>query len=916
MTAGTEPIGFDREQVAELIAEMEAAGISLWEDAGELRFHARRDALTPERRAALAEAKRLILAHLRAGSTLSIRPTPDARFEPFPLTDGQLAYLLGRHDMFGYGGAACHTYLEVRHADLQPARVQAAWRTLIRRHDMLRAVIYPDGRQRVLPEAPDYEIPVVDLRGTGPAEIQAAIVGAIREEMTRTVYPAGAWPLFELRITRTDDGAFLHISVDLLIADLTSVRLLLAELQRLYEDPATEPPPPPVTFRDYVLALRAQRETPKYDRDRDHWLARVDRFPLRPELPTLGTDQGSEVRFHRITGVLPREEWAALCRTAARRGVTPSQTVLAAYAETIGRWSRRPGFTLALTLPNRPLLHPVHPGIELVVGNFTTFNLLVVDTTPEATFETRAQALADRLRDDLERHEYTGIEVIRELTRRRGRDAGLMPVVFTDAIGLEDDRCEPTHGLGQPPQVWIDCQVRDHQGALRIDWDVREGVFPAGLVDDMFHVFTTFLSELTQETPWSEHSPMNTPAGRPSDDPPHEDTPTAEPSPEPVEEEPQDELERRLTRLWAELLDRPHVSRNQDFFALGGDSLLIWRLAGLVHAEFHQTHDLDQESLVRRLVRRPTVAALASHLRQPSARSSTRTPVRSLTRLADGEGVPRVLIHDASGTLTPYRALVPALTGPILGFEIDDALPYLELDPTLAAESVADSYARLLHDEPGDRFHLIGYGMGGLIATELARRLIETGATVESLTVISSARLPYQVDDELLIEYGFAQTAGANPTALGYPDERDLALTLRAVLAASPGIIGGGSLALLNTDVGRRFSDLAGWSQQERLASIAQAVGRAPEQIELDYRVFRQSFKAVTRYEPAPYPGDITLLRQHGTTSPIPTLQDDAAAFWRSLCLGHLTVIDIPGNHFTCLTPPHAETIARHLNHV
>ncbi|MFF3246383.1 hypothetical protein ACFYWY_22210 [Streptomyces sp. NPDC002870] len=90
--------------------------------------------------------------------------------------------------------------------------------------------------------------------------------------------------------------------------------------------------------------------------------------------------------------------------------------------------------------------------------------------------------------------------MLRELARRRGREAALMPVVFTSAIGLGDGgtgrRAEGRldgFGITQTPQVFIDCQAMDDAEGLQVNWDVRDGVFPDGFVDDMFDVFDTLI---------------------------------------------------------------------------------------------------------------------------------------------------------------------------------------------------------------------------------------------------------------------------------------------------------------------------------------------------------------------------------------------------------------------------------------
>ncbi|MER6878220.1 amino acid adenylation domain-containing protein, partial [Amycolatopsis sp. NPDC000673] len=73
----------------------------------------------------------------------------------------------------------------------------------------------------------------------------------------------------------------------------------------------------------------------------------------------------------------------------------------------------------------------------------------------------------------------------------------------------------PGYGISQTPQVWIDCQVLEHAGALTVNWDVREGVFPDGVAADMFGAFADLLRGLADgERHWSAESPVALPAAQ------------------------------------------------------------------------------------------------------------------------------------------------------------------------------------------------------------------------------------------------------------------------------------------------------------------------------------------------------------------------------------------------------------------
>ncbi len=503
---------------ATLVHELERLGVRLWEDAGQLRFRAPHGVMTDERRDLLRREKAAILQHLRdSAESVAATADPAARYDPFPLTDLQSAYVIGRRESIAYGGVACHAYGELVLADLDPERLERAWQRLIDRHDMLRAVIESDGSQRVAPDQPPYRIHVADLRGADAARLQETL-DATRAELDHKTYPLGVWPMFDVRVTRSDEGGVLHLSIDFLIADYVSVQVVLDELNALYRDLDAALPPFEITFRDYLFAERRLRSGSRYDRDRTYWWARIDTLPSAPELPTLPPGSNTGVRFRRLATQLSDVQYAALQRRAPHHGVTASAALLAAYADVIARWSRHQRFTLNATVLQRL---PVHADVERLVGDFTSVNLLAVDADPHVSFRERARQLQAQLWEDLDHRLCSGVEVMREMTRRRGVGTALMPIVYTSAIGIAtrerpaaswDRNGELGYGISQTPQVWIDCQVMQRDDRLAINWDVREGVFPPEVVDDMFQAFADLVDALAgDDAVWASESPVTLP---------------------------------------------------------------------------------------------------------------------------------------------------------------------------------------------------------------------------------------------------------------------------------------------------------------------------------------------------------------------------------------------------------------------
>jgi pyochelin synthetase len=439
-----------------------------------------------------------------------ITPAPDQRHDPFPLTDIQQAYWIGRSVAVDLGGnVALHGYLELESAALDLERLTFAWRRVVDRHDMLRAVVLPDGRQRILEQVPPYQLEIWDLRGDSP-ETKAAQLETLRQRMSHQIFSMEQWPQFEIRACRLDDRRFrLHVSFDALNIDFGSFMLLFQEWVQLYEHPETVFSPLELSYRDYVLALEALRDSELYRRSLDYWRQRVETLPPAPELPMSKSPAAlMQPQFIRRSASVDAETWNQLKAQATRAGMTASGVVLAAYAEVLAAWSKSRRFTVNVTLFNRL---PLHRQVNEIAGDFSSLILLEVDHSTPGTFEDRAKRLQKQLWEGFENRYVSGVQVLRELTRLQGRISGaLMPIVFTSTLGLSAPANpltklgEVVYSVTQTPQVWLDHQVFESEEGLVLKWDVLEELFPAGLLDDMFESYCRLLTHLASGESWQE----------------------------------------------------------------------------------------------------------------------------------------------------------------------------------------------------------------------------------------------------------------------------------------------------------------------------------------------------------------------------------------------------------------------------
>ena len=414
-------------------------------------------------------------------------PDPIHRHEPFPLTDAQRAYWIGRADELPLGGVGTNHYTEFDGAEVDLTRLTKAWRRLIDRHEALRTVIDTDGRQRVLAKVPAFHIPVTE--------------NDFRAELAHRRADLGRWPLFDVRAQRyTRDGqqrTRVGISLDYSVLDARSIMLLYAELDQLYRDPDARLAPIGMSFRDYVLQAGPAPEA--VERDQRYWTDRLADLPPAPALP-LAVDPATVTRprFVRRGAWLEPRVWQAVGDRARQWGLTPSTLLLACYAEVLAAWSGQAALAVTLTLFNR---EDAHPDAGRVLGDFTTLALTSYDRAPDEPWLSAARRLHHRLGRDLDHRAVSAVDIAQRQAHRQGEVAAVVPVVFTSSVGVGADLAtdppesfgEPVWGLSTTPQVWLDNQVIPARGGVSVQWDAVEELFPAGVLDAMFAAYTRLL---------------------------------------------------------------------------------------------------------------------------------------------------------------------------------------------------------------------------------------------------------------------------------------------------------------------------------------------------------------------------------------------------------------------------------------
>lgn len=183
-----------------------------------------------------------------------------------------------------------------------------------------------------------------------------------------------------------------------------------------------------------------------------------------------------------------------------------------------------------------------------------------------------------------------------------------------------------------------------------------------------------------------------------------------------------------LTALWERLLAVAPIGADDDFFDLGGDSLLALQL-------FHEVERATGRLLpITAIYEARTPARLKDALDEAAD-----APFSPLVLLKAGLGEPLFIVHGIGGNVIELRQVGQALATarPVYGVQargVDGAATPLRS----LADMVEYYLPHVRAVQPHGPYFLCGYSFGGLVAMELARRLQVEGEAIAWLGFIDS----------------------------------------------------------------------------------------------------------------------------------------------------------------------------------
>jgi arthrofactin-type cyclic lipopeptide synthetase C len=343
-------------------------------------------------------------------------------------------------------------------------------------------------------------------------------------------------------------------------------------------------------------------------------------------------------------------------------------------------------------------------------------------------------------------------------------------------------------------------------------------------------------------------------------------------------EAPVGELETSIARAWTDALKRDRIGRYDNFFDLGGHSLLIVKTMSLLR-------QLGFRTTVADLFNHPTIASCAAFLSKvPTHKSSG-----GVQRLREGSLAPLFLIHDGGGSELYFPTLAKFLPRelPVYG------LPSVPADePQLhSMRAMAERMVRLIQEaQPEGPYRLAGWSFGGVLAYETAQVLLDRGEAPEFLGLIDAWNI---------------EGRDIENRRRRAPEEVLLELCRQNARRS------GAFIALHAVDTSYGFVEL--FERYRAAKALPDSFDHlAPEEARAECLKLEHHLQVMEAYSPEPIGIPVHLF----VASERLSYQTPPSAFlgWERCVPEHLLhVHTVQGDHHSMMRPPHIKTLGRQL---
>jgi aspartate racemase len=342
---------------------------------------------------------------------------------------------------------------------------------------------------------------------------------------------------------------------------------------------------------------------------------------------------------------------------------------------------------------------------------------------------------------------------------------------------------------------------------------------------------------------------------------------------------PRNELEQQIANIWEKNLNLSPIGIRDNFFDLGGNSLLAVSLFAEIEQNFQAKLPLST------LFQAPTIEELANIIngKQTIVSWSSLVPIQP-----EGSKTPLFLIHARGTSILLYRNLAKYLAPeqPVYGLQpkgLDG-----EQEPLDRVEEMAAHYLQEIRSvQPQGPYLLGGYSFGGDLALEMTQQLRQQGQEVVRLI--------------------FFDSRGPN-CFQRLPLQQRISIHFENLLAKKHNYL----IEKIN-DWKRWLKDEYRFSLQVKAVGVFQLFGIPLPLVLRNALIENLNVQAARNYQPQFYPGKLVLLRAQEWLGGVGCEIDERLG-WGDLAGEGVEIYDVPGNHFTIFEEPHVQKLAEALD--
>jgi FkbH-like protein len=361
-------------------------------------------------------------------------------------------------------------------------------------------------------------------------------------------------------------------------------------------------------------------------------------------------------------------------------------------------------------------------------------------------------------------------------------------------------------------------------------------------------------------------------------------------------EKPATETEHKLVSLWQDLLNIDEIGVEDDYFALGGTSLLAARMFAEISQRFGVKLRLTT------ILESPTVRTLSRYIEPQGIERSG-----NLVELKRGGKHNLFLVHDGDGETLLYCNLARRLPDSLAVLGIEPLrIPKVPLAHTRIEDMARFYVEEVQKRQPTGPYMLGGLCAGGVIAHEMASQLTTAGEHVSLVAILDAARPHASRRPGRLT----AQRVNRLKLMLAGSGEKQtsiIARTYRLGAAATKKLV-----RFLSWELSSRSRRL---STRIRFRVLREVLGRG-----LSWPIFLRELtvreiydSAETNYVPKNVVNAGVLLARAQTgedgDTPYREIFSDDTFDWKSVS-PELSVIDVKGGHSSMLQEPFVESLA------